>query len=173
MDFDQNSSRAIEHLADRSPAWNAVAIFGARYLLILFLGVSFFLFWQSGHEQIALFLFEALALGYILAVLLSFAIRRRRPYEVKKDMLHMKPFIYTPSFPSGHATAAFAAAGVHLAAAYGGQEPWVLAIIAVVVAALVAFGRVMAGVHYVTDVIGGSILGLLCTGLVGYIAFTL
>ena len=85
----------------------------------------------------------------------------------------MKPFIYTPSFPSGHATAAFAAAGVHLAAAYGGQEPWVLAIIAVVIAALVAFGRVMAGVHYVTDVIGGSILGLLCVGFVGYIAFIL
>lgn len=169
--WDQRISLSIEHLADRSFAWNAVAIFGARYLLLFFLGFSFFGFWQSGHTQIAFFLFESLTLGYILAVLLSFVIRRRRPYEVKKEMLHMKPLIYTPSFPSGHATAAFVIAGVHLASAYGGQEPWYMAALAIVIAVAVALCRVMAGVHYLTDVIGGTLLGLLSTALVGYILF--
>lgn len=148
-----------------------MAIFGARYLLLFFLGASLLLSWQSGHEQLLLFLLFSLVFGYALALTISFSVRRPRPYETSKEMLHLKPLIYTPSFPSGHATAAFATAGVHLAAAYSGQEPWFLALFAVVIAAAISVGRVMVGMHYLTDVIGGMILGLLSTILVGYILF--
>lgn len=59
-----------------------------------------------------------------------------------------------PSFPSGHATSAFAAAGV-VAAMHPRLRAPVLAL-----AALVALSRVYLGVHYPTDVLAGALLGL-------------
>ena len=58
------------------------------------------------------------------------------------------------SFPSGHATGAFAAAGV-VAALHPRLRAPVLAL-----ACLVAFSRVYLGVHYPTDVVAGAALGL-------------
>lgn len=59
------------------------------------------------------------------------------------------------SFPSGHATNAFAACGLFALA-----EPESAAI-ALVIAANVAAARVVMGRHYLTDVIGGGALGTL------------
>lgn len=59
------------------------------------------------------------------------------------------------SFPSGHAATSFALAAV-LAARYP-SAAWVFYLLA----ALVAAGRVLGGSHYLSDVLGGAILGLL------------
>jgi undecaprenyl-diphosphatase len=58
-----------------------------------------------------------------------------------------------PSFPSDHATFAFAAAtGLYLV-----RRRW--GIVAAVFAALVAFSRVYVGTHYPADVIAGAVIG--------------
>jgi membrane-associated phospholipid phosphatase len=44
-----------------------------------------------------------------------------------------------------------------------------LGIVAAIIAAVVAFARVFVGVHYISDVIGGFVLGLLCGGLIWWI----
>lgn len=67
------------------------------------------------------------------------------------------------AFPSGHATNAFAF-GVFLAVMLGRSVPRGHArraamTLPLVCAALVAFGRVYLGVHYVSDVVAGAVLG--------------
>lgn len=58
-----------------------------------------------------------------------------------------------PSFPSGHATQAFAAATC-LAVLVPPLRPW-----PVVLAALIALSRVYLGVHFPSDVLAGALLG--------------
>ena len=92
----------------------------------------------------------ALAAGSAIAHLWD----RMRPYEAHPSHAHL--FLTPspdPSFPSDHATAAFALAVAivlrHRAAG----------IAALVLAALVAVSRVALGTHYPSDVLGGAALG--------------
>jgi undecaprenyl-diphosphatase len=95
----------------------------------------------------------------LVAQLLSYGMRdwinRRRPPLVYPEP---NPLVHVPhsgSFPSGHATAAFACATV---------LAWCvprLAFPAFVVAGAIAWSRVYVGVHWPLDVLGGAALGLL------------
>jgi undecaprenyl-diphosphatase len=64
------------------------------------------------------------------------------------------PLPDNPSFPSGHASSAFAAA-----AALAVFAPRWLGALFLAIAALVGVSRTELGVHYVTDVAAGSVLG--------------
>lgn len=78
---------------------------------------------------------------------------RQRPHQVDPSI---KPPVHLPrdsSYPSGHASSAFAAARV-----IATLEPK-LAIEAYALAAQVAASRVYAGVHFPTDVVAGALLG--------------
>ena len=64
------------------------------------------------------------------------------------------PMPDNPSFPSGHASSAFAAAAVLAVFA-----PRWLGALFLAVAALVGISRIELGVHYVSDVAAGAALG--------------
>lgn len=81
------------------------------------------------------------------------AIKRRRP-EGDWGVIYRQ---YDPhSFPSGHATRA-----VLLAVLATGLGPSWFAWLMVVWAPLVCVSRVLTGVHYLSDILGGMVLGLL------------
>jgi membrane-associated phospholipid phosphatase len=94
--------------------------------------------------------------GVVLAV--KFLVRRERPAgEWGGIYRNTDPH----SFPSGHAARAFLIAVIASALA----PPW-LALALWVWAPLVALARVAMGVHYLSDVIAGAILGII-VGLIG------
>jgi undecaprenyl-diphosphatase len=97
-------------------------------------------------------------------MLLGVLIGRVRPFHASSEIhLLIPPPASTYSFPSGHASVAFAIAA---ALAYGDIS---LGILGLFMAGLVAFGRVGAGVHYPSDVLAGALLGFLAFGLVRFI----
>ncbi len=90
-----------------------------------------------------------------LSLALRQLIGRDRPFVTYPEP---RPLVHPPSsgsFPSGHASAAFACATV---IAWASPR---LAVGAYVLAALVAWSRVYVGVHYPLDVLGGAALGIL------------
>jgi undecaprenyl-diphosphatase len=81
---------------------------------------------------------------------------RPRPYEAHADVAHL--FVAAspdPSFPSDHATAAFAIA---VAILLRSRRP---GLVALVMAIVLAISRVVVGTHYPSDVLGGAVLGTL------------
>jgi membrane-associated phospholipid phosphatase len=108
----------------------------------------------------------AAALGAVLAVVLTAAIGtlwdRPRPFVAE----HFTPLIShaaDASFPSDH----LAALGAVTICAWLASRR--LGIATAIIAAVVAFARIFVGVHYVSDVIGGVVLGLLCGGLMWWL----
>jgi undecaprenyl-diphosphatase len=101
------------------------------------------------------------AVAVLVAHFLSSAIDRPRPFVAHASTIHA--FIAhgaDPSFPSDHATAAFAiATAVLLRARAAG-------VLLLVLASVLAVGRVFLGLHYPSDVLAGAAIGagiaLLC-----------
>ncbi len=94
--------------------------------------------------------------GVVLAI--KFLIRRERPQgEWGGIYRNTDPH----SFPSGHAARAFLIAVVGTALA----PPWLAAVLWVW-APLVALARVAMGVHYLSDIVAGAVLGII-VALVG------
>jgi len=113
--------------------------------------------WRSrnGRHGVAAAGFSALlALG--AAQVISHLWERPRPYVAHADASHLFiPASHDPSFPSDHATAAFAIAVALL------LRHRRAGIVALVMGVLVSIGRVAVGTHYPSDVVGGAVLGTL------------
>lgn len=97
----------------------------------------------------------AAAVGLLANQVIAQIWHRPRPYQ--DHPLGVLPLLapsHDPSFPSDHATAAFAIAfGILFVARRTG---WLF----LVWAALIGISRVLAGMHYPTDVIAGAVVGL-------------
>lgn len=94
----------------------------------------------------------ALAIAHVMAGIVD----RPRPYLVHAHSLTLfAGRSHDPSFPSDHTTAAFAIA----VAIFVRSRRW--GALAVTLAVILAFGRVLVGAHYPSDVIGGAALGTL------------
>lgn len=103
------------------------------------------------------------AFGILLFRLLKTAVKRQRPCQIEPhawyDLLPPDQF----SFPSGHSLTAFA-----VATSLGQFYPFALPSL-LLCAASVAISRVVLGLHFLTDVLAGSLIG----ALVGYNAAAL
>lgn len=127
------------------------------------LGGLFFvwLFGQSEWRQRAVFLGVGLTIMAAAVILLKFSIRRPRP-EGEWGQIYR---ITDPhSFPSGHAARSAALAVLSIAVG----PPW-FAIALTLWAPWVGISRVALGVHYLSDVVAGWIVG----ALMGIIAIAL
>jgi undecaprenyl-diphosphatase len=87
----------------------------------------------------------------IIIILIKFSIRRKRPAGEWGDIYRLTD---PHSFPSGHATRVFFMASM----AWGIAPLW-FAILLSIWAPLVALSRIQTGLHYLSDVLAGVILG--------------
>jgi undecaprenyl-diphosphatase len=90
-------------------------------------------------------------------VILKHAFSRTRPYEVVDGLILLTEKATDFSFPSGHAGSSFAAATAIFCMSKSKGR-----IAALVLAVLIAFSRLYIGIHYPTDVLAGTVTGILC-----------
>lgn len=130
---------------------NAELIFIAL-LAVLFLARGRWGSRNARHGVIAAGLSAAIALG--AAQVIVHLWQRPRPFVAHPGVAHL--FVAhapDPSFPSDHATAAFAIAISLLLRSRR------IGLLALAMAVVVAVGRVAVGVHYPSDVLAGAALG--------------
>ena len=96
----------------------------------------------------------ALLLSFVVAnIVLKPLVARARPYIVDPAIALLIPAPTDFSFPSGHAQASFAAA----TAIYRNHK-WA-GTAALLLAAGIAFSRLYLFVHYLSDILGGAVIG--------------
>ena len=129
----------------------------AEYMFLALLAVLFLARgrWASRnarHGVVAAGLSAALALG--AAQVIVHLWQRPRPFVAHPEVAHLFVQHATdPSFPSDHATAAFAIAVSIL------LRNRRIGLLAMAMAIVLAVARVAVGVHYPGDVLGGALLG--------------
>ncbi len=109
---------------------------------------------------------EALLLAEGVKSWVKYLVPRYRPYVYTGGAAGVEPQEDAQSFPSGHATMAFAGATTAslLVSIYWPDSPWRVPVIAASygVAAATATLRVLAGMHFITDVATGALIGSAC-----------
>jgi undecaprenyl-diphosphatase len=119
-----------------------------------FWGIALVIVWALGDELwkwLATIMLIGIVFTAILVFLIKFTVRRRRP-EGQWGGIYRSTDPH--SFPSGHA-----ARSVMLAVLALGLGPAPFALLMAVWAPLVALARVAMGVHYLSDVLAGAVLG--------------
>ncbi len=103
-------------------------------------------------------------LGVVLASLISFAIgklwNRPRPFTRTNEIWNFTAHEANASFPSNHTMNSAVISMALIAHRMPGA--WAMAALSV----LLAFSRVYAGIHYVTDLIGGALIAAGVHGLI-------
>jgi membrane-associated phospholipid phosphatase len=123
----------------------------AGLALLWCLGISF---WRTWALTV---LFSIIPLAAIVLAI-KFSIRRRRP-EGEWGAIYRSTDPH--SFPSGHAARAMLIAVVTISLGPG----WLAAVLCIWMP-LVALARVAMGVHYLSDVVAGTVLGAIAGGIV-------
>ncbi len=140
--------------------WLFITHLGDDGILWIIMGIVL-LFWKKtrpiGFTVLISLLFDFL----IINVTLKDLVARPRPFVVNELI---EPLVggVSPyrSFPSGHSGGSFAA----MFALYR-WVPKKIGVPALFLATLVALSRLYVGVHYPTDILGGFIIGFICSAL--------
>ncbi len=126
-------------------------------LFLLLLAVLFVAVWgrmRSLARRAAVAAGASAGIALLIGQLLSHVVDRPRPFVAHPGLVHLfAPHAADASFPSDHATAAFAIATAILLR----NRMWGLLTLAAAIA--LAASRVVIGVHYPLDVLAGAALG--------------
>lgn len=118
--------------------------------------------------NISVMYLESFFLSYGLKDLLKCGILRTRPYMYFEGYPEDKisDHDFEMSFPSGHTTNAFVGASFlsYVFCEYYPNSSWKIPVVATSYAIAAATGvmRVLSGNHFMTDVLGGAVLGTVC-----------
>jgi undecaprenyl-diphosphatase len=155
LEFDARLSDKLR-VAEKPGALRSLAVFFAHSGDSWFWGAGLVVLWWFGNsfwKQWAIVVLVGISVLAVIVMSLKFIIRRRRPEgEWGRIYRNTDPH----SFPSGHAARAFLIAVL----ASGLGSGW-LALVLWIWAPLVSLARVAMGVHYISDVVAGFLVGIL------------
>lgn len=159
---DESVAQHLHTQAVGHPLWVHTLLWvsdvGSPTVMRILVAVVVVVLWLRGARRLALWAAVTMLGGALIDVVLKDAIDRARPY-------FPNPVATAPgaSFPSGHSFTAVLGAGVlvlvllPLLRPAGRVAAWIVGA-AVVLA--VGYSRVALGVHWVSDVVGGWLLGI-------------
>lgn len=133
--------------------FNGVSFFGEEIFIIIIIGFTYWCYNKKMGEYIGF----ALTTSYTFNNYFKDLFSAPRPFEVSNEVVNLRPDTATGhSFPSGHvqgATTAFSSI------AYWMKKRlfWIIAIVMMV---LMSLSRMYLGVHFLRDVVVGSLFGL-------------
>ena len=167
MSFDASLIIWFNHLA-QWPVVRTVALWLAVYGLLLYVVVALWCWYHPSNKREKWRLQRLVVLG-ILGVMMAIVFEqvisalffRARPFAVIDTLTAYNVFVDSSSFPSLHTAMATAFAGAWLWSGSRKMGWWLL-----VWALLIGVSRIIAGVHYPTDIIGGVASGLIASWLV-------
>ena len=158
-----------------SPFWDTFFVIITRMgnNAILFLALGLFLLLPKRTRKIGLCVLLSVGLVVLINnIALKSLFGRPRPFLLEYDWwvqgFTFPGLIPQPSglaFPSGHSAGAFAAAVAWLLGArkwLDNRRAQIAAACSLVLAALMAFSRLYLGVHYLSDIVVGSLVGVGC-----------
>jgi len=136
---------------------HVVSFIGSPVWFYVIVGASAWWFWRRNDRRIAIFLVVTSLAGGAVDTVVKVLVNRPRP-EVEDPITHA----FGKSFPSGHAMSSTVVYGALLLAFIPfiskRVRPWAIAGYVVLVV-LVSASRLSLGVHFVSDVVGGVVLG--------------
>lgn len=128
-------------------------ILGEEVTLIIVLGYVYWCYDKVAGEKMGFIIFISLSVNNLLKVVFQ----RTRPYLVDSTIENLRPETSQGySFPSGHTQIA---STTFFGLYYLIKKNWLL-ILAIIASTLVAISRMYIGVHYLTDVLAGLIIGI-------------
>ncbi len=164
FNFDHQLTHWINSWAGLSPVLDVVFIWVSMIgvpVLVAAVAGQWWLRQDRPHTRhILLAAGFAFLLGLAVNQLILLLVQRVRPYDAGFTNLIIARS-NDPSFPSDHATAAFAIAATFLIHGLRGRG---LAFLAA--ATLVALSRIYIGTHYASDVVGGAVIGIFAALLI-------
>jgi len=143
-------------VAEKPGALRAIAILFAHSGDSWFWGAALILLWvfsNSTWREWEVVEFAGIVLLAVIVLVIKLRVKRMRP-EGEWGMIYRNTDPH--SFPSGHAARAFL-----IAAIAAGLGPAWLAIALWIWAPLVSLARVAMGVHYLSDIAAGAVLGII------------
>lgn len=139
-------------------ASHVVSFLGSPPWFYLTVGGAALWFFRRGDRRVAIFLVVTNLMGGAVDTVVKVLVNRPRP-EIEDPITHA----FGKSFPSGHAmTSTFAYGSLLLAFMpfiSRRLRPWLIAAWFVIVS-LVSLSRLGLGVHFLSDVLGGFVLGV-------------
>jgi undecaprenyl-diphosphatase len=148
-------------VAEKPGALRTAAVILAHSGDSWFWAVGLIALWASGDsfwKKWAVMQFFGICVLAVLVLIIKFLVRRERPEGDWGDIYRSTD---PHSFPSGHSARAFSIATIGMV-----LGPPELGIFLWIWAPLVALSRVAMGVHFLSDVVAGMLLGI-AAGLIG------
>lgn len=172
MSLDIKLFYLFNNFAGQSRVFDTLIVLLAEYFQYLLVIIFLLLLYFSGYarsEKIRIFLvtISSIVVARLgVAEIIRFFYHRPRPFLVLEahKLISNSDWFYSDkewSFPSGHSAFFFAMA----TAVYLYNKKWGIAFF--IAAILMNISRIIAGVHYPSDILGGAVVGI----IVGYAIF--
>ena len=156
--FDHKLSKPFYDFGKRNlQFWSVLTRRGLFAFLFAYLGIWFV---SDKEFYTSLSVLLSLAVSFLIAFVVRYIIRRPRPHFDSS----YTPWLKAWSFPSAHSAIAFAlATSISLLAFDLFQTPivWIGVVLLYASASMIAISRLAVGVHYLTDIIAGALIGIL------------